>query len=337
MYFVYFDSGTSNTRGYLISHSKDVDVVDVRECAVGSKDSSISGSNQVLMTALKELYDSLLVRNGISDESVQRIYASGMVTSPFGIKEVPHITTPVSLKRIHAQIYRHYEKMYFEREIYLIPGVKTISDDFAINMENVCNVNNMRGEETEVFGILPELKSAFSRSGVAIVFPGSHTQIVYVKQGEIKDILSTFSGELYHAISTRTILSGSVNCDNEVLDEEMVMWGFRNLKDFGISRALYIAHATKIFDVCSNQQRMSYLEGVISGSVVQAFEQTAYKNWTDLEYVLIAASNPRVARVYERILNEDLRGIKVSTITASAGQSFAVKGFCALLKYEIGQ
>jgi len=114
MYCVYFDSGTTNTRAYLI---KDAKILDMVKSSVGSKDSSIAGGNLVLLEGLKKLYDELLHRNSMDESQIVDIYASGIVTSPFGIKEVPHVSTPVSQKKIFDSIYIHHEALFFNREI----------------------------------------------------------------------------------------------------------------------------------------------------------------------------------------------------------------------------
>lgn len=329
MYNVYFDSGTSNTRAYLL---KDYDIIDVVKKNIGSKDSSIAGSNRVLIKGLKELYDQLLENNKIDDNQIEGIYASGMITSPFGIKEVPHLSTPISLEKLYKGIYTHYEPEFFKRDIHLIRGVKTIPDGFTADRYNIGDVNNMRGEEIEIFGILSGLPDEWKKGNTAIFLPGSHTHVAYVKQGVLHDILSNFSGELYHAISTSTILSNSIQCDTDELDEEMVLLGFRNLKEYGINRALYIGHATKIFNACNNLERKSYLEGVINGGVVSAFEYTVRKKWNGIDKILITGSSNNMTRVYEIILKETQLKADVSAIIASGKQSFAVKGFIEMLK-----
>jgi 2-dehydro-3-deoxygalactonokinase len=329
---VYFDSGTSNSRAYLIQSSSVMDVIDTIDYSIGSKDSSITGSNQMLVKGLKHLYDNLLNNNNILDEAVHHIYASGMVTSPFGIKEVPHISTPVSLELLCKNIVAYYEPDFFKRDIHLIRGVKTIAENYIFDPCLMDEVNNMRGEEVELFGILAQLETFAKTKNIAVFLPGSHTHIVYAEKGEIKDILSTFSGELYHAVSTSTILADSIRSTNDELDEEMVLLGFRDLKEYGITRALYIAHATKIFNVCNNHQRQSYLEGVINGSVVQAFDSRLKNKWSGINKILIASNSTRIARIYEILLKEMQNEIGISIMIASERQGFAVKGFMEILK-----
>lgn len=328
MYNVYFDSGTSNTRAYLLN---DYVVVDEIKKNIGSKDSSISGSNAVLLMALKELYDMLLVKNGLEDTGISGIYASGMITCPFGVKEVPHLTTPVSVEKLYNGIYVHYESEYLKRNINLIRGAKTIDEGFTATLDNIPDVNNMRGEEIEIFGVLSELSDDLKFGSIALFLPGSHTHVAYIKSGALQDMLSTFSGELFYAISKDTILSSSVQSENDGLDEEAVLLGYKHLKEKGFNRALYMVHATKIFNACDNFRRRSYLEGVITGGVILAFQNAVKSKWGNLDRVLVVGNNS-VSKVYEILLKGANLDTGVDTLIASGKQSYAVKGFIELLK-----
>ena len=99
-----------------------------------------------------------------------------------------------------------------------------------------------------------------------------------------------------------------------------------------MNRALYIAHAAKIFNACGNPERKSYLEGVINGGVVLDFEKTLKNKWNELDRILIAGSSSNITKTYEILLKETLLKVDVVTIMASGKQSFAVKGFIEMLR-----
>ena len=323
MYCVYFDSGTTNTRAYLI---KDAKILDMVKSSVGSKDSSITGSNTVLLKGLKRLFEELLNKNGIDESQISDIYASGMVTSPFGIKEVPHISTPVSRKKLSDSTYVHYEQYFFKREIKLIRGVKTVSDDFNANPYTIADINNMRGEEIEVFGVILNLPPEWQNENIAIFLPGSHTHVAHIKNSELLDIWSTFSGELFHALSTGTILSNSVLADSGVIDPQMALLGLSNLHEYGFNRALYICHAMKIFDAADNLQRKSYIEGVIVGGIVFGFENIVEQRWKSVQRIVLAGRNS-LTSIYEILLKDLMPNCAIMTIATDEKHSFAVQGF----------
>ena len=85
MYSVYFNCGTSNTRIYLV---KDMRLIDNNYISIGIKDSALAKNNNVLLSNLKQSYDAIIKKNALNDTEINYIWASGMVTNPFGIKEV---------------------------------------------------------------------------------------------------------------------------------------------------------------------------------------------------------------------------------------------------------
>ena len=196
-YIVYFDSGTSNSRIYLLD--KDFQVLYVDKKNMGSRNSSIEGSNRVLIEGLYELYTKLLQEKHLTEEDVTSIYMSGMITSPYGMKEVPHLKVPLSVQEFADSLYCHYEDTLFHRNIYLVPGLKTVNDDFSF-------VGNMRGEEIEIIGTLDELRSR-GITHAALMMPGSHTHVTYVKDDVVSDIISNFTGELFYALKKETIMA----------------------------------------------------------------------------------------------------------------------------------
>lgn len=264
-YILYFDSGTSNTRAYLLD--RDFRICDSAKRTVGSKDSAIAGSNRVLIEGMKILYDQVLEANSLSDGDVEAIYASGMVTSPYGLKEIPHLVLPMTVQDFADSLYPFHEDTCFHRDIFLVPGLKTLSDDFSF-------VNNLRGEEIEIIGALEELKAERDVENVVMLMPGSHTHGIYIQGDQITGIISNFTGELFYALKQDTILSPVLTSDSLELDEAMVRKGIENLERFGFNRALYICHAMRIFEQGTPQQRLSYGESVIMAGCASLWSTT---------------------------------------------------------------
>lgn len=330
MYYVYMDSGTSNTRLYLV---KDLELVDTYKANLGSKDSSIARDNNVLIKGLKELYDIFLKRNSLSDKDIECIYASGMVTCPHGIYEVPHMVAPVDLNKICQEKYIYNEQKYFKRPIYLIRGIKTLEEGREVDMDSIRNVNNMRGEEIEIFGILSQQRDALNPQGaVAIFMPGSHTHICYVKNDTIYDCLSTFTGELSFALSTATVLGGELNDFGEEPAGAMILKGYEALLDNGVCRALYMVHASKIFNAADDKSRRYYLEGIISGSVIDTFLKKVQDEWKDVKQIIIAGDK-NYLQSYKIILDSILKDI-TTVLVKPEKEAFSYKGFIEILKRE---
>ena len=310
---VYFDSGTSNTRIYLLdSHCQ---LLYWRKKSIGSKDSAISGSSLALRRAMKDLYDELLDSCRLTDGDVDQIYASGMVTSPYGLKEVPHCQVPIDVKTFSRDLYPYWEEQYFNREIILVPGLRTESFDFTF-------VNNMRGEEIQIIGALEELKGL--SGGSAIILPGSHTHVAYVKQNMIKGILSNFTGELFQALKEETILS-PILAEETRLVEEMVKKGYTCLKNFGFNRAIYIAHAMRIFNQGTPEERFSFAEGVINGGIRQSIEYYCANVWPDCKNIILIG-NAFMHQLYDCLFAESSLVSKIHWLCEQDQRPFSVKG-----------
>src|SRR5262245_11065642 len=93
------DAGTTNTRVYLTAGDR---VIARARAGVGVRDTARDGSSERLRAALRELIDQ--VRNIARDQGFTQapecVIAAGMITSPLGLAEVPHVQTPAGLKEL---------------------------------------------------------------------------------------------------------------------------------------------------------------------------------------------------------------------------------------------
>ena len=265
MYDVYFDSGTTNTRMYVIDGSGSV--VFKIEKAVGSKDAALAHDRSLLARELYALYVFMLAEKKIDDSDIRNVWMSGMVSSPSGIIEIPHIRVPAGIRKLAESVYAYDENRFFKRTILFIPGIKSVPVETEITFSNVDAINNMRGEETEIMGIMSRVTVPDT---CVFILPGSHTQIAVVKNHEITNIVSTITGELFKAIKSETILSASLEGNSSAIDASMVRLGYKNLITFGFIRAIYITRALHLFTESTDGERRSYLEGVLNGGVLQA-------------------------------------------------------------------
>ncbi|WP_317853758.1 2-dehydro-3-deoxygalactonokinase [Chakrabartyella piscis] len=329
MYQVYVDSGTSNSKLYLIQNMQTIDTVIAN---VGTKDSAISGSNDVLLKGLKEIYDIALERNHLQDSDIESICLSGMVTYVFGIVEVPHISTPVDVKKLWDSRYLHQEDKYFHRELILICGAKTAQPNQVVNMENIALMNSVRGEEIEAIGMVAEGVFPKGTEGV-MISPGSHTHLLYLKDGAVTDIVSNFTGELNYAIKKDTILGGELSDEDVKMKPEDVLQGYNAVKTYGLARALCIIHATKVFDVCENAVRNALLTGIIAGGVIDMLAYKMEHEWTDVKKCVIIGGKNYI-EAYKIICEHLLPELEVEIVTGKKGESYALYGYYAMVNQE---
>ncbi|WMI80259.1 2-dehydro-3-deoxygalactonokinase [Anaerotignum sp. MB30-C6] len=327
MYQIYIDSGTSNSKLYLVKDTQSVDTIIAN---VGTKDSAISGSNDVLLSGLKEIYNHVLDKNGLKDCDIESIWLSGMVTNPFGIIEVAHISTPVDGKKLLEHRYVHFEEKYFHRYLNLIPGVKTAQPGQIVTMENIDKMNNVRGEEIEAIGMVASGVIPREEDCV-MISPGSHTHLLYIKNGTITDIVSNFTGELNYAIKKDTILGGELTNEDIVLTKEYVIQGYNMVKTYGLARALYIIHATKVFDVCENEIRNCLLSGVIAGGVMDMLKYKLDRDWNGVKKVVIIGGKNYIEG-YKIVGQYILPEVDMDVVSSKAGESYGLYGYLELAR-----
>lgn len=319
----YYDIGTSNMRLFLLDAQLKLLCSAKRE--LGVKDVAISGSNQILRIGMKELYDELLEKADCLDRDVDSLYASGMVTSGLGLHEIPHFPAPTSAADFAQNAVTPFrEDTLFHREILLISGLKSVGSD-----SSSCNIT--RGEEIEALGTLPTLEKLFPGQQVALLMPGSHTHVLHAGRGQLSGILSTFTGELFHALREETILAPVLRTESPYPDPEAVRLGMRNLQAYGFNRALYIGRAMDVFSEGTPQYRRCYCEAVISGGVITALDQCCQESWKGCDTAVIVA-NAYMCQLFSLLLESSRRIRRIETLPLTGERNYAVEGLREIIR-----
>ena len=330
MYEVYFDSGTTNTRMYVLNTSGEL--IFTSKKSVGSKATVLTNDRQFLVRELYALYNSMLEHLHLKDSDISSIWMSGMVTSKNGIIEVPYISVPITLKFLADEVFTYFEPNFFRRDILFIPGIKSVPKELQIEISNVDQVNNMRGEETEIMGILS--CGIATKGSCVIVLPGSHTQAAILQDGIIVNIISTVTGELYKAIQKETILSENLTDVGSAVDKEMVALGYKNLVRHGFNRAIYIVRSLLLFTEATDFQRSSYLEGVLNGGVIQAVKAVLGEK-SNVNF-FISGSETQY-QIFSAITEKYCPDFTVRKISVENDFPFSLLGFKAIKsEYSVG-
>ena len=123
MYIMYYDSGTTNTRAYLL---KDGAIVRSMAKAIGAKNSALERDNTRLVGELYSMYEKLLSDEQITGSDVSHVFLSGMISCPSGIVEVEHLPAPVDAGTLRENVAVYRDDRFFHRELEIIPGIKTL-------------------------------------------------------------------------------------------------------------------------------------------------------------------------------------------------------------------
>ena len=245
--YLTIDGGTTNTRISLVVDRKKTDTVKLSIGAGKSKE-----NKNLYICEIKNGIEEILSRNALHDEDITSIIASGMITSEYGLCNLPHINTPAGLNELHENLHKASIPEISPIPFVFVRGVKMQGDDFSCT-------DIMRGEETEIMGIInPEYKDC------VYVLPGSHSKIIRTDDnGCIVSFDTMLTGEMTFVLSQNTILKDAVDLSCESFDEDFLLEGYEYAKIYGLNKALFKVRILKNIFECSALQTYSFFLGAV--------------------------------------------------------------------------
>lgn len=233
------DSGTTNTRLRLVEDGR---VIQSFQAQAGARDGP-----DAIAAAL-----SSLLRQAQSTEA-QAVMFSGMITSPTGLIEIPHVAGPLSLERLCPL--RHDFPQLSRLPFYFIPGVRIGEAGASPAFGDI-----IRGEETELAGYLalhgPEGRRLF-------VHLGSHHKALQVTGGQLTGSCTAITGELFMAAAEHTLLSSSLQLMDS-FDSRWALEGAQVAEREGLSRALFALRLMDIREKLPMDARMGWALGAFA-------------------------------------------------------------------------
>ncbi|WP_268800701.1 2-dehydro-3-deoxygalactonokinase [Pseudomonas huanghezhanensis] len=220
------------------------------------------------------------------------VIACGMVGSAQGWREAPYRETPASVAALSSALVT--VRSLRGVEVHIIPGVLQRSE-----LPNV-----MRGEETQVLGILSTLGGDAANSPLLIGLPGSHSKWVRAVDGCIVHFDTFMTGEVYAALSTHTIL-GRTMSRSDVFDDAAF--------DRGVSVALSPSGAAGLLSTIFSCRTLGltgelpgsaqpdYLSGLLIGHELVALRTLLQASGQALPSVILIGSDALLSR-YQRAL-----------------------------------
>ena len=251
--YITLDGGTTNTRLYLV---EDNNILDSKSLGIGcgNKESPLQYSERI-----KNGIRDLLSKNSLSENDIHRILASGMITSELGLMSLAHRTAPAGIGELCENSKEVALEEISKIPFFFISGIKTVGESLE-----ECDI--MRGEETELFGIVNETGAA----GI-YVLPGSHSKIVrFNGEGKITDFKSTLTGEMIYALSKSTILSDCVDISLNTIDSQALIDGYKFTEKFGINAALLKPRVLKNIYAKDSVYTYSFFLGTVLFNEIKA-------------------------------------------------------------------
>ena len=281
--YIAMDMGTSNTRIWLCDKDK---ILCCEKRRFGAKLGAVEGRG-ALFESMRELLSETLTKNGLREGDIECIITSGMAGSEIGLCEISHIRLP-------SDVYQTAKKVT-ERTIAEITSIpfRFVPGHSLCRGEEICDV--MRGEETEVYGILPELTEITQHAPAVIILPGTHNKIIRINEKEeIVDFQTTMCGEILDMLINQSILKSKVSHDFE-LSETYVLKGADYAARYGVSAAAFHVRVMEKNRV-PKDAKSSFLYGAVIAEDARLIREYA----RDLP--IFIGGNSRLQSVYQILL-----------------------------------
>lgn len=251
------DVGTTNTRVWLV---RGAEILARAKAMTGVRDTAREGSNEKLRAVLRDLIAEVRRQGAAHDPaSVPAcVTAAGMITSPLGLAEVPHVAAPAGIGELRAGVRRFHFPDLTELPVLLVPGVRSGAPQTAVESIGQCDV--MRGEETLCAGLVASAR--ISLPSIVLNF-GSHWKAIQLdKNGRIAGSVTSLSGEMMHAVQTTTILASAVPAARpEFIDPAWCAAGMSEQRRAGLARALFCVRLLEVQNHGTPEQRLAFLTG----------------------------------------------------------------------------
>ncbi|MGB7286918.1 MAG: 2-dehydro-3-deoxygalactonokinase [Salaquimonas sp.] len=138
------------------------------------------------------------------------VVVCGMAGSRTGWQEAAYLDTPVDLAKI---INNSVRVPHLTRDIRILPGLAQRD----ASMPDV-----MRGEETQLLGMLHRQIGQNNNGEQIICMPGTHSKWVHIEDQTVKGFTTFMSGELFSLISEHSILKNSITKREQIISEDPV-------------------------------------------------------------------------------------------------------------------
>ena len=314
---VIIDGGTTNTSFRLIEDDK---LIAESKRRVGATDAK--SKNTVLKEIVKSEIENLQKKY---DCKINDVYASGMITSATGLKEIPHIPSPVTLKNLADNVQTHILDSMPEIRFHFVPGIRAEAGDGT-------GIDLIRGEETELFGAAD---SGDEEKDLLFIHFGSHNKIIRMVKNSIQAAETTLSGELLWAICSDTILKSSTPDligNDYILDAESMAKGFTDAQKHGFSRTLFLGRIAQVVQGKSPDQVLSAIFGALTYLDYQAFSPMLTKG---ADKLVLYGRDTFIQAFYACLplmsLDEKLTS-NIECISFEESQRLSLKGILRLIK-----
>lgn len=267
------------------------------------------------LAIILENIDALEQQSGRSLAGIP-VLISGMASSSIGMIPLPYQDLPFSIDG-SGMLCQFLPKINdFKHDIFLISGARSLNDV-------------MRGEETQLVGIIPE---TLSHTGDQLfIFPGTHSKHILVNNGSVTHFKTFMTGEFFDLLATKSILHAGIEKSGELETAMDIKYFEQAVKEGATTNLLNISFRVRtnaLFDLLTPKQNYHYLSGLLIGAELGEILQN------DTIRIYLCCGR-HLKKYYETALEVLGMKDKVHTFPAEEVEKAALKGQYKIYEKQI--
>lgn len=286
------DWGTSSFRLRLVSPSDHAVLAEVRH-GEGAKsihtrlvERGVAGDASARSAAFAEVLSAAIVQaRGLAGGAGAGapVVVSGMASSTVGWRELPYARTPCPLdgSALRVETLEPLTAGDSRHEVRMISGLSTGRD-------------MMRGEESELLGVLALPEFVVLRRQALVVLPGTHSKHVRIVDGAITEFRTFMTGELLELLSTRSLLGASVDWPPPAFDAAEFAAGVDLARSAGLAGGLFQVRVRSVLDRAPRAGNSWFLAGLVIGAEIADL----ISREPEVSVPILLAASPNFATTY---------------------------------------
>ena len=314
--FAVIDCGSVKTRVYIVDNNQ---VIGKSEVRVGVNDTISSGSRQKLRDGIREAVLLAAVDAAAPLACIQYVIAAGMITSEIGLLEVPHFPAPAGVNELadNALVIRDTAVFPLDLPVVFVRGIKNNCGE--ISWDQIRGIDLMRGEETQVIGILAKYSPQLP---VNIIELGSTTKFIHVdEQGRIAGSITSMSGQVYDAVRQHTFIGGCIAGKETqppaepFFSQQILESAVKCVEKAGFLRTLLFTRFLQFSLPTTFQERRFFMEAAIAADDMKIFDEAKALGFSlETEFILVGV--PARCILYDALIKTRLNAAtKIISIT----------------------
>ena len=330
------DCGTTNTKCYVVTRSGAL--LAEGYSPFGVKDNALKTDREDYKRELRKIVQETCgkVKNS---GPLEQVVAFGMISSDLGIEVVPHLTTPAGLAEFQESLYTAQGEALFSGNVplQLIRGVKN-SLPHARSIQNVEVCDFMRGEETQVMGILSHYapQEAFN-----VIMFGSHFKIIHVTaDGKIARSMTTMSGQIFDSLIHHTVIGSSVApgelCSDGMSLQEIIRLAKETTEHRGLMRSFLLPRFMESFTNMTAAERYRYLDAVIALEDLKAIPEYYGSGCYSTKKYFFIGQRKR-CELFAEVLRMAGGPCKIEILEKEANRDISIEGALKIINNETGR